>query len=249
MLFYVCRTYLAGAMKISQMNEGDRPREKMLAKGCEALSDTELLAILLRTGNRSVSVMDMAHELLSACDGNLIRLFNMDMESMCACKGIKRDKAVTVRAAFELGRRFLNESSGVLKIPITTAEDIYRMMIPALKGLMHEECWVLYLNRARFVIKKERMSSGGGCSTTMDLRDIIKSALSQKAYAIILVHNHPSGNPEPGREDIRQTDALKKAAASMDIQLLDHVVVCDDCYFSFCDERISYLTAPCEALP
>lgn len=214
------------------------------------MSDAELLAILLRTGDRSRSVLDLAGALLSECGGNLIRLSNMELDEICRIKGIKKDKAATVMAAFELGRRFLTEVADTLKISVSTAADVYRAVIPSLKGLTHEECWVLYLNRARYILGRERMSTGGSWSTTIDVRDIIRSALKRKAGCIILVHNHPSGNPEPSGDDIQATGDLKRAASMMGILLLDHVVVCDDCYYSFNDEIVEYApTAPYAAWP
>lgn len=210
----------------------------MLREGPGAMSNAELLAILLRTGTRSCGVVELAGRLLDLSSGSLTRLAEMPLQDMAALDGIKQAKAVGVCAAFELARRFLSEGMDIRKTPVTDAGDVYRLMIPRLKGLRHEECWLLLLNQSRYLIHRCKMSSGGGSATVIDIRDIIAKALQYKASALILVHNHPSGNPRPGTADMQQTAALRQAADSMDIRLLDHVVVSDDCWYSFCDNEV-----------
>lgn len=234
-------------MKIQDICESERPREKMLAKGPRSLGNAELLAVLLRTGTRtgtgdsavSENAIDIANRLLSLAGGSLLKLAYMSAKEISSVQGIKNGKAVSVLAAMELGRRFMAESPGLSKIPLTDAGMVYDLMRPQLKGLTHEECWVVMLNNARYVVGKTMMTRGGSSSTTIDVKDIVRQALDMKASAIILVHNHPSGNPRPGKADMDETMALKQAAEAMDMLLLDHVIVCDDCYFSFADENVT----------
>ncbi|MBQ0150589.1 MAG: DNA repair protein RadC [Bacteroidales bacterium] len=234
-------------MKIQDICESERPREKMLARGARQLGNAELLAVLLRTGTRtgtgdsitSESAIDIAHRLLSLAGGSLLKLAYMSPKDLCSVPGIKEGKAVSVMAAMELGRRFMAESPGLDRIPLTDAGMVYDLMRPHLKGLRHEECWIILLNNARYVIGKKMMTQGGSSSTTIDVKDIVRQALDINASAMILVHNHPSGNPRPGNADMNETMSLKQAAEAMDMLLLDHVIVCDDCYFSFSDEKVS----------
>ena len=222
------------------MSEGDRPREKMMQRGSGALGNAELVAVLLRTGSRSCSALEVAQQLLSRCSGSLIKLSKMTVEEMRCIEGIGTYKALSLAAALELGRRFMTEGSGFEKTPVTSPSDIYNMMLPRLKGLDKEELWMVVLNKARYAIHCCRLSIGSFDSTVIDPRDVVLQALQQKAAAIILVHNHPSGNPNPSEADIAQTMDIQKAAAVMDIQLLDHIVICDDCFYSFADEQVVY---------
>lgn len=234
-------------MKILDICESERPREKMLLRGSNTLGNAELLAVLLRTGTRtgtgesavSESAIDIANKLLNLAGGSLLRLAYMSAAEISSVPGIKQGKAVSIIAAMELGRRFMAESPGLTKIPLTDAGMVYDLMRPHLKGLTHEECWIVMLNNARYVTGKKMMTQGGTSSTAIDVKDIVRQALDAKASAIILVHNHPSGNPRPGKADMDETLALKQAAEAMDMLLLDHVIVCDDCYFSFSDEKVT----------
>ena len=159
---------------------------------------------------------------------------------MMETKGIGVDKAVTISAAFELGRRFAAEKAQS-PVQITSAGQIYGIMHPLLKGLDHEECWVFYLNRANRIIFKESLTTGGQSSTVMDSGIVIRKALEKKALGLILCHNHPSGSPIPGTADAKQTESLKKGAETFGISLLDHVIIGDNCYYSFADEEISWV--------
>ena len=210
----------------------------MLDKGASALSNAELLAIMLRTGTGELNVVDLARELLKKADGRINEVSSMTIEKLCAIKGIGPGKAVTISAAFELGRRAAAEQVIRNKRPVTAPSDVFRMMLPSLRGLDHEECWVLFLNRANYVIGKERMSVGGMESTIMDTKSILRRAIERKANGVILVHNHPSGNALPGQADIAQTRTLKSALSSCEIQLIDHVVVAEDSWYSFADEQL-----------
>ena len=225
-------------MKIKELSAAERPREKMLSRGAGSLSDGELLAVLLRSGNRDASALDLARQLLGLADGRLSALFNLPQERMLSLPGIGPGKAASVIAAFELGRRFLQEEFSLVKKPLLTARSVYEMMIPQLKGLQHEECWVLFLNDHNYLAGKAKVTSGGGSSTVIDVRQVIRTALDKGASAIILVHNHPSGNPTPSPADVRQTDAVRKGVGAVGLTLLDHIVVADDSFFSFSDDRM-----------
>ena len=225
-------------MRLKELCLDDRPREKMLEKGPGALSNAELLAIMIRTGTGKMNVVDVARTLLSSAEGRLNAIADMPMERLCSVSGIGRSKAVTIAAAFELGRRCSMELAVPDKVAVSSPKVVFRMMLPFLRGLDHEECWVMFLNRANYVLGKERMSVGGLESTVMDVKAILRRALDRKASGVILVHNHPSGSAMPGQADIRQTAVLKKALQTCEIQLVDHVVVAEDSWYSFADERL-----------
>ena len=225
-------------MKINEIALSERPREKMMARGAQALSDGELLSILLRSGSSRASALELSQMLLSDADGKLTTLAGESVSRLSSHPGIGPSKAVTILAAFELGRRLIAEDNGRIFPQIMDPEAIYRLMIPRLKGLRHEECWVMYLDRAHHLLSSERLSSGGSSATVIDNRMIVRRALELHADVLVLVHNHPSGSPRPGKADIEMTGRLKKAAGQFDIRLLDHVVVSDNCYFSFADEQV-----------
>lgn len=214
------------------------PRERMLARGAGSLSNVELLAILLRTGRDGQNVIDMARELLQSGDGTLAGIAEMSIDRLCAISGIGPSKAVTIAAAFELGRRAslkaALDSGGSLSSP----QKVFEIMQPLMRDLDHEECWVLFLNKSNRMVAKEMVSHGGLDSTIIDNRSIIMKALDKKASALILVHNHPSGTALPSRADITQTQALSKALKTCDLSLMDHVIISRDSYYSFADERL-----------
>lgn len=224
-------------MKLKELNIEERPRERLIAKGSSALGNAELLAILLRTGSGNKNVLEMSHELLAAA-GSLTELSAMSIDKMQAIGGIGKNKAATVTAAFELGRRFAAEGSRSPCRAITNASQIFSIMFPILKGIDHEECWILYLNRANHILYKEKVSIGGLSSTTIDTNSILRKAIEKKADGIILVHNHPSGNPQPGKADVVETERLKKAAETFSISMLDHVIISDSGYYSFADQML-----------
>ncbi len=225
-------------MKIKELCMDERPREKMLAKGADALSNADLIAILLRTGTGGMNVVDVAREVLKTADGKLNGISSMSVERLCDISGIGPAKAVTLAAAFELGRRAACESIINSRTSISSSKTVFRMMLPSMKGLDHEECWVLFLNRANYLISKERMSSGGLDSTTLDPRTITRKAIEKKATGIIIVHNHPSGSALPGNADIEATRLLDKSLRTCDISLLDHVIIAENSYYSFSDEEL-----------
>lgn len=224
-------------MRLKEMCADEMPRERMLAKGAGALSDVELLAILLRTGRNGQNVIDMARELLQSGDGSLAGIAGMSIDRLRRTNGIGPSKAVTIAAAFELGRRAslkaAMDSAGSLSSP----QKVFEIMQPLVRDLDHEECWVIFLNRANRLIATEMISRGGLDSTIIDNRAIIRKALDKKASALILVHNHPSGSVLPSRADITQTQALNTALKTCDLSLLDHVIVARDAYYSFADEE------------
>lgn len=225
-------------MKMSQLCLSERPREKAASHGTGTLSDAELLAVLLRTGTREMSAVELSQTIMNAAGGSLVKLSQFGLEGLSTFPGVKLSKAVTLLAALELGRRLMAENCTEKKAPVRGADAVYRWMLPKMKGLRHEECWVLFLDKAQCITGDMRMSIGGDDSTVIDVRCIIREALSRHAGALILAHNHPSGNPLPGEADVRETLNLKKAAEAVAIPLMDHVIICDDCYYSFCDECV-----------
>ncbi|MGN1046831.1 MAG: DNA repair protein RadC [Candidatus Cryptobacteroides sp.] len=225
-------------MKMKDWCKAERPREKMYAKGAGALGDSELLAVLLRSGTRDVNVFDLAGILLSRAGGSLTRLSGMSVRELCRIKGIGKSKALTVIAAMELGKRMCAEAPDRQSRTIRDPGDVYREFLPQFRGLKHEECHILYLSRSNRVIAKEMLSSGGLSETTVDIRMIVKAALEMSASGVIMAHNHPSGNPLPGKADLAVTKSLKAALDTFDIHLVDHIVIADGSYYSFADETI-----------
>ncbi len=225
-------------MKIKDLCAEERPREKMLARGADALTNAELLAILLRTGTGGRNVVDVARELLKSSDERLGEIASMSLERLRQVNGIGPGKAVAVVAAFELGRRLASETGMELALRLDSPAKVYRIMLPLMRDLDHEECWVLFMNRSNGLIAKEKMTTGGQDFTLFDKRVIIRRALERKSCALILVHNHPSGNPYPSVEDINQTKDLHRALSSCGLQLLDHVIVTGASYYSFSDEQV-----------
>ena len=225
-------------MKIKELCESERPREKMLIKGAAALGEAELLAVLLRSGTRECGAVDLANKLLTLAEGSLVRLFSMALPDLKQVYGIGDEKACSVMAACELGRRFLEEEVRNDSTPLTTPRRVFELMIPSMKGMDHEEFWVLFLNKHNRLLAKQKLSSGGLDSTVIDSRMVMQAALQRNAVGIILVHNHPSGDPRPSHGDITQTEMLKKATAGFGVTFLDHVIVSDSAFWSFADDRL-----------
>ena len=222
-------------LNIKEWAEEDRPREKMIAKGPAALSDAELLAILIGSGNLEETAVELTRRILASCANNLNTLGKMSIHDLCAVNGIGPAKAVTIAAALELGRR--RTASELLERPvIQNSNDAYTLLHPTLADLPHEEFWALYLNQAHKVIEKSRISVGGLTATLADVRTILRKALLQRATSIIVAHNHPSGSPRPSAEDNQLTMRLQQAARTMSITLCDHLIVCDGAYYSYADE-------------
>ena len=224
-------------MKMKDLSSSERPRERLLSSGPQALSNGELLAVLLRSGTASCNVLELSRGLLSACDGKLVKLSQMDPAGLCAFGGLGPAKAAVLMAAFELGRRFADERAGSPGRIITGARAVYDMMVPYLKGITHEECWVLFLDKRQRVVSRERLSTGTADEVSIEPREIVRRAMGRSARSLILIHNHPAGNPEPSAGDVRQTEALGRAATACGLRLLDHIIVADDSFYSFSDEK------------
>ncbi|MDU1889992.1 MAG: DNA repair protein RadC [Dysgonomonas sp.] len=222
-------------LNIKDWAEEDRPREKMLLKGVASLSDAELLGILIGSGNKNETAVELAQRILHSASNNLNTLGKLEIKDLIKnFNGIGEAKAITIVAALELGKR--RKLSEVVTQPqITCSEDAYNIFHPILADLKHEEVWVLLLNRANKVIKRLQVSKGGISGTVVDIRMIMKEAIESLAVAMILCHNHPSGNTNPSGDDDRITNKLKEAGYIMDIRLLDHIIVCDHSYYSYMD--------------
>lgn len=224
-------------LNINQWAAEDRPREKMMQKGAEALSDAELLAILIGSGNTEESAVALMQRVLAACNNDLSQLGKWEVRDFSRFKGFGPAKSITIMAALELGkRRKLQERSE--RTTIRSSADIYELFHPLLCDLPTEEFWVLLLNQAAKVIDKVRISRGDIDQTTADVRTILREALLQRAVQIVLIHNHPSGNPSPSHADRSLTELVRKAAQTMNIRLTDHIIVTDGKYYSFNDEGI-----------
>lgn len=225
-------------MKILDLCADERPREKMIVRGASSLSNAELLAILLRTGTGKKNVLEIAQILLKQADGKLSLLSGQSVDVLCEIDGIGPSKAVTLVAAFELGRRWFSEESAMERRKIASPDDVFRMMFPLLRDLENEECWVVYLNNSNICLGKERLSVGGMESTVLDSKILLRRACEKKASGVILVHNHPSGNSMPSVADINQTRSVKNALKACGISLVDHVIIGLRNYYSFSDETI-----------
>ena len=223
-------------MKIKEWSPDDRPREKMLSKGIASLSDAELLAILIGSGNTTETAVQLAQRILSSVQNNLNVLGKLSIKDLTIqFKGIGTAKAVTIAAALELGRR--RTLSDVPERPsIRSSQDAWQLMRPHLADLPHEELWMLLLNRAGKVIDTQRISQGGTGDTSADIGMILKAAIQALAHGIILCHNHPSGNLHPSRQDDQLTQRLKEAALLIEMKLFDHLILADNRYYSYADE-------------
>ncbi|MCA1757633.1 MAG: DNA repair protein RadC [Bacteroidales bacterium] len=212
----------------------DRPREKLLYKGISTLSDAELIAILLGSGNSDLSAVDLARNILNMAGNNLNKLGKLDHRDLVRLKGVGIAKAVNIMAALELGRR-RKAADIVQEKKVRSSSDVYEIFHSLLSDLSHEEFWVLYLNRSNKIVSRQRISQGGISGTITDVRLIMKTAIELLSSSIVVCHNHPSGNREPSEADIRITGKIKEATAFFDITLLDHIIVTDSGYYSFAD--------------
>ena len=225
------------SLKITDWAVEDRPREKLYQKGTSALSDAELLGILIGSGTRERSAVDLGRELLSLAGNNLNALGKLSIPDITKIRGIGNARAVTIAAALELGRRRkLAESPEHFQIKCS--KDVYDVLSPVLSDLPHEEFWVLFLNRSNRIIGRMRLSQGGISGTVTDVRMVMKKAIEYLASGIIIGHNHPSGNLNPSESDSRITTKIKEAGSMIDIQLLDHIIIADNDYYSFADNGI-----------
>lgn len=221
---------------IKAWNEDDRPREKLVTKGKIALSDAELIAILIGSGNREESAVGLSQRILASVDNNLNELGRVTVSQLMEFKGIGEAKAISIVGALELGRRRRHEAALERK-KVTSSESVFELLQPIIGDLPHEEFWALYLNSANKVLQTIQLSKGGLTSTIVDIRLTLKTALQLGAVGIILAHNHPSGNLKPSAADNQLTKKLKLAGESLDIKILDHLIITENAYFSFADEQ------------
>ena len=222
---------------INQWAEDDRPREKFLLKGKSTLSDSELLAILIGSGSRNESAVQLCQRILASAENNLNILGKMSVSQLMQFKGIGEAKAISIAAALELGRRRRAEDAIELK-KITSSKAVFDIMQPIIGELPHEEFWVLYLNNSNKVIYKAQLSKGGITGTVVDIRIIFKMAFEQNATGLILSHNHPSGKLIASEADLKITKRIKEAGQTLEIQVLDHLIITENGYLSFQDEGI-----------
>jgi DNA repair protein RadC len=222
---------------IKQWSEDDKPREKLMLKGKAALSDAELIAILIGSGTRNESAVDLSKRILAKVEHNLNALGKVSLQQLMEFKGIGEAKAVTIAAALELGRRRRAEDSIELS-KITSSKAVFDLMQPIIGELIHEEFWVLYLNNSNKVIYKAQLSKGGITGTIVDVRILFKTALEHNATSVILTHNHPSGKLQASDADLAITKKLKFAGEQLDVKVLDHLIITENGYLSFQDEGI-----------
>ena len=230
--------YATEKLSIKAWAEDDRPREKLVLKGRHSLSDAELIAIIIGSGNRNESAVELSKRILNSVENNMDKLSKLSVSDLKNFNGVGEAKAISIIAALEVGRR-RNVSVGeddALKI--RTSSDAYRIARAELDDLPHEEFWVMMVNRSHHVFKKELISKGGMNSTVVDPKIIFKYAISAGANGIVVCHNHPSGIAKPSEADIRLTKKLKEGAGIMDIDFLDHIIVGANTYFSFADDGI-----------
>ncbi|WP_334055679.1 RadC family protein [Polaribacter sp. P097] len=215
----------------------DRPREKLLAKGKSALSDAELIAILIGSGNRQESAVALSQRILKSVEGNINQLAKLTVEKLSTFKGIGEAKAIAIITALELGKRRQLETA-LEKPKITSSKAVFNLMQPIIGDLEHEEFWVLFLNNSNKVLAKNQISKGGLTATVVDIRLLFKRAIELASVGMIVCHNHPSGKLEPSQADKQLTEKVKRAGATLDIKLLDHLIITEKWYFSFADEGI-----------
>ena len=226
---------MAEKLNINQWAEEDRPREKMMLHGASALSNAELLAILIGSGNTEDSAVELMRKVLNDYHNNLAELGKASIDELCRFKGIGPAKAITILAASELGKRRKEEGVEERR-SILSSKDVYECLYPLMCDLPTEECWVLLLNQASKLIDKVKISAGGLSATAVDVRCILREALLKRASAIALCHNHPSGSIRPSREDDLLTKQVAQASECMNIRFIDHVILTDGAFYSYADE-------------
>lgn len=225
------------SVPITEWAESDRPREKLLEKGRGVLSDAELIGILIGSGSKSETAVELARRILSSVGNDLNALGKLNVAELCKFNGIGEAKAISIIAALELGRR-RKIVEAPQRIKISNSKSVFDAVGPQISDLLHEEFWVLYLDRSNHIIRKSNISKGGVSGTVVDARIIFKQAIENLASAIVLCHNHPSGNLKPSEEDIRITKKLKEAGKLVDIAIIDHIIIAGNNFFSFADEGL-----------
>lgn len=223
--------------KILELAEEDRPREKLLLRGKSSLTDAELIAILIGSGTRTMSAVDLSRLVLRHVNHELSALAKLSVKDLMKFKGIGEAKAISIVSALELGRR-RKEQDLPARQRITSSRDAYNLMKSELFDEVIEYFYLILLNRSNYVIKKQLISQGGTAGTVVDPKLVFKNALEHLAHSIILVHNHPSGSTEPSEQDKKLTQRLVRIGRDMDLTILDHVIFTDGGYFSFADEGI-----------
>ena len=223
-------------MKISEFSECDRPREKLMERGASALTDAELLAVLLRSGMVGAGALDVARSLLDLCGGDLCALASMSVAEMCAVPGIGKGKAMSIVSSLELGRRQVVSQDRREVVKISAPEDACRLLRHQYQGVTREQCCCMFLRRDRSIISIEKISDGGEAFTELDIKGIVRRALACRAVYLLLCHNHPSGDPTPSTADVRLTAQLKKALSTFELTLLDHIIIAAGSCWSFCEE-------------
>ncbi len=227
----------SSSFSIKNWSQDDQPREKLRDKGRAALSDAELVAILIGSGNREESAVALCKRILASVDNNLSELGKLSIAELMTFKGIGEAKAISITAALELGRRRRGEEA-LQKHKISSSASVFELLQPIIGELPHEEFWIIYLNNSNKVIQKGQLSKGGITGTLVDVRLVLKKALEVRATGIILAHNHPSGMLKPSEADKQITQKLKTAGESLDIKVLDHLIITEKAYFSFADENL-----------
>lgn len=225
------------SFSIKKWSEGDRPREKLLHKGKETLSNAELLAILIGSGNREESAVDLCKRILHLYQNSLNQIAKLNVNQLQKFKGIGEAKAISIVSALEIGRRRGAEEALILN-KISSSKDVFTIMQPLIGDLNHEQFWVLMLNNSNKVIHKFPLSKGGITATMVDARLVYKNALEHGATSLILAHNHPSGTLKPSQADQQITRKIKNGGELLDIKVLDHIIVTEKTYFSFADEGL-----------
>jgi len=221
-------------LRLKQWAEEDRPREKLLIHGRRSLSDAELVAILIGSGSKDETAVELSKRILGDVQHDLSSLSKLSLANLCSYKGIGEAKAITIIAALELGRRRKNNKA-TDKIQIGSSSDAYEVLLPMYADLNHEEFWILLVNTANKVIGKEMISKGGSGVVAVDIKSIFRSVLDAKATGFIMSHNHPSGALKPSAADKQLTRKIIEAATCMDIRMLDHLIISDEGYYSFLD--------------
>ena len=225
------------SFSIKNWADDDRPREKLVQKGSFVLSDAELIAILIGSGSRNESAVELSKRILASVNHNLNELGNLSVNQLMRFKGIGEAKAVTIAAALEMGRRRrIEDTSKITKIK--SSHDVFELLYPLIGELQHEEFWIVYLNNSNKVVHKAQLSKGGITGTLVDVRLVLKQALELGAVGIVLAHNHPSGTLQPSTADKQITEKLKVASEALDIKILDHLILARQQYLSFADKGI-----------
>jgi DNA repair protein RadC len=224
-------------LSIKQWAEEDRPREKLLLRGRNSLTDAELIAILIGSGNSKESAVQLSQRILLSVNGNLDSLGKLNIDNLTQFKGIGQAKAISIIAALEIGRRRLS-TTAIEKPRIQSSKMAYEFIIGDMMDLQHEEFWCIFLNRRNEVIKKFQLSKGGISGTLADIRLVFKAAIECLASSMFLFHNHPSGNLQPSEPDKKLTSKFIEVGKLLDIQVIDHIIVTDKAYFSFADNGL-----------